>query len=420
MGTGKRAGGRSAGSETAGGSRASNRRTEVVAALFDGVLRSSRNHLLAAEQPLAAELWASGVLAIWDGLGDDTSGERAFGEALVHHARSAGTPEAAALLLALAGVAPSRLATKARTAAAGLARRGVPAPAWAAEVGRAVATDAWIGTDTYGDQEIVMIGFAHPGGDEHTVCVLVDHNRSGIARDAYPAAPLPETLARWREAEAEGITLRPVPLSEAAGCLADAMLAADFAPEGAIGQKLSEMWALLTARLAAMPGGERPGRAEVDAAAREALVAQFLSSPEAADLLAEPSVVAVCHSLVAYRCDYGDGDPLRWSPTLAGLCLLDHFPQKVALDGPDLALVPDVLAAWVRFAGRLRGLSPVAVLRTLSAVEECRADFALAMLDDSRFAPAKRTALDLVDGEGNDDDTVDLDQEAAQEPTSTH
>lgn len=406
MGTRKRGGGRVAEPEESPLGRSPGEAGRAaVARLFDGVLRSARNHLCRAEQPLAAEVWASGLLSVWDGPPGGGGDDRAFGDALVRHARAAATPEAAAVLLALAAVAPPRLATKARTAAAGLVRRGLPTPAWAREVGQAAPTEAWVGSDTYGDQEILVTGFAYPGGGEHTICVLVDHNLGGIAKDAYPAAALSETLARWREAEAEGITLRPAALSEVAGRLDDALVATDFR-HGA-SPRLAEVRALLTARLAALPTPERPGLVELDHEGREELVADFLSSPEATGLLAEPSVVVVCHSLVAYRCDYGDGDPLRWSPTLAGLCLLDHFPAKVSLDEPDLVLVPAVLAAWVGFAGRRRGLPEEAVARTVAAVEHCRGEFALAMLDESRFGPAKRVAMEML-AEG-----VDLGDESA-------
>jgi hypothetical protein len=356
-------------------------RAAVIARLFDGVLRSARSHLLKATQPLAAEVWASGLLAVWDGLPEGDA-DSSFGEALVRHAQALGTPEAVAVLIALASVADSRLATRARTAAAELERMGVPAPGWAAPVGTAAPTEAWIGADRYGDQEILIVGFAYPEGDEqHSICVLVDHTAGGIAKDAYPAAALEATLARWREAEGNGITLRPVGLAEAAGRLGDALVATDFSDSAAA--RLAEMRALLASRLAALPPGKAHGRSELDHEARERLVAEFLGSPEAADLLAEPATVDLCHSLVVYRCDFGDGDPLRWSPTLAGLCLLEHFPARVSVDDPDLALVPDVLAAWVGYTGRLRGLPDEAVGQILDVIGECRAAFTESMLDET-------------------------------------
>jgi hypothetical protein len=377
-------------------------RNAVISRLFDGVLRSARSQLLRAESPLAAEVWGSGLMAVWDSLPanlDDTG--TGFVEALIRHAAELGTQEGMAVLAALTAVAPSRVAPRARTAAAMLEQDGVSAPAWAAVAGKSLPTEAWIGSDVYGDQEIVIIGFAYPtlpGDPGHSICVLVDHTEGGVAKDAYPAAPLAQTLARWREAEGDGISLRPASLAEVAARLADALLATDFADRGARtdGRTLAEMRALLSSRLASLPPAANTGLEELDAEGRDWLVAEFLGAPEAADLLSEPATVTVCHSLIAYRCDYGDGDPLRWSPTLAGLCLLDHFPVKVSLDAPDVALVPDVLAAWVTFAARRKNLPEPSLARIIEVIDSCRTDFPVVMSDVDRYSPAKRTAMDLI------------------------
>ena len=386
-------------------------REAVIARLFDGVLRSARVQLLRSESPLAAEVWGSGLMAVWDSLpggpgGDGSAGAGADGaggfvEALIRRAQELATPEAVAVLAALAAVGGSRVATRARTAVAALDQQGIAAPAWARVAGTSVPTEAWIGSDVYGDQEIVIVGFVYPGLPDdpgHSICVLVDHTERGVAKDAYPAAPLAQTLARWREAEGDGIGLRPATLPEVAARLADALMATDFADADAQieGRTLAEMRALLATRLATLPPAAAIGVEELDAEGREWLVAEFLGAPEAADLLSEPATVTVCHSLIAYRCDYGDGDPLRWSPTLAGLCLLDHFPVKVCLDAPDVALVPDVLAAWVAFSARRRHLPEAALARILDVIDSCRVDFPVAMADVSRYSPAKRAAMDLL------------------------
>ena len=378
-------------------------RDAVITRLFDGVLRSARSQLLRTESPLAAEVWGSGLMAVWESLpaspGDDAA--TSFAEALVRHAAELGTEEGMAVLAALTAVAPSRVATRARTAAAMLEQDGVAAPAWAAVAGKALPTEAWIGSDVYGDQEIVLIGFAYPtqpGDPGHSICVLVDHTEGGVAKDAYPAAPLAQTLARWREAEGDGISLRPASLAEVAARLADALVATDFADRQACtdGRTLAEMRALLSSRLTTLPPAANTGLEELDAEGRDWLVAEFLGAPEAADLLSEPAAVTVCHSLIAYRCDYGDGDPLRWSPTLAGLCLLDHFPVKVSLDAPDIPLVPDVLAAWVTFAASRKNLPEPALARIVEVIDSCRDTFPVAMSDADRYSPAKRTAMDLI------------------------
>ncbi|MGH8999292.1 MAG: hypothetical protein ACRDY7_07870 [Acidimicrobiia bacterium] len=353
-------------------------RMATATRLFEGVFRSAGDHLCGATEPLAAEVWASAMLAIWaDGLVPGGTGD-GFTGALVRHAARQRTPEGAALLLAMSAVASPDVAEEARAGAESLFCAGVPIPVWADRVGRAEATEAWIGTDVYGDQDILIIGFGYPGrgalphGDRHTLCVLVDHNDGGRAKDAYPAADLPATLARWREAEANGITLRQCPLSEVAGRLEDALAAAAAAESDG---RLLELRSLLAARLGAMPSPERAVPPGTDDESRAGLVTEFLESPEAAPLLMEPSVVDASHRLIDYRCTR-ESDPLRFSPTVVGRYLLDHVPATaVGSDPCDLAAIPDVLSAWVRYGARRRGLGSAAVARTLSALDACRADF---------------------------------------------
>src|SRR5947209_14248706 len=87
-------------------------REAVIARLFDGVLRSARSQLLRADSPLAAVVWGSGVMAVWDGLPRGSGGDGPFSsgggdavgsftEALIRHCAELGTPEGLAVLAAL-------------------------------------------------------------------------------------------------------------------------------------------------------------------------------------------------------------------------------------------------------------------------------------------------------------------------------
>src|SRR5699024_3505786 len=97
------------------------------------------------------------------------------------------------------------------------------------------------------------------------------------------------------------------------------------------------------------PGGTghvRPDWSEHD---RTALLDRFLASTHAAAV--DASVAAVrelADPLVWYGCDYGPGDPLRWSPAAVEIVLADWYVRKMgfAIDDDLLALVPDVLAAF--------------------------------------------------------------------------
>src|SRR5260221_14413094 len=118
-----------------------------------------------------------------------------------------------------------------------------------------------------------MVESASPGlqkdpGD--SMCVVVDHTERGVAKDAYPAAPLPQTLARWREAEGDGIGLRPASLPEVAARLDDALGATDFVDDGKTdGRTLAEMRTLLASRLNSLPPAAAVGGQELDAQGRE-------------------------------------------------------------------------------------------------------------------------------------------------------
>ena len=153
-----------------------------------------------AESPLAAEVWASGA--------DGGVGQAAGRLRPTSSRPGAATPRASPRR---SSAAPPNSAPRGdgRPVGAGGGRPhphrhpgphrrrqtgagGIAAPAWAGRGRHLRPTEAWIGSDVYGDQEIVIVGFAYPGRPDdpgHTVCVLVDHNVRGIAKDAYPAAP---------------------------------------------------------------------------------------------------------------------------------------------------------------------------------------------------------------------------------------
>ena len=126
---------------------------------------------------------------------------------------------------------------------------------------------------------------------------------------------------------------------------------------------------------------------------RDALVDDFLSSPETPGLGLDgedsPARV-VAEAIVAYRCDYADGDPLRWSTIVAELFMLDWVPRKTNLPDEALELLPDAVRAWVRYAGRRKGLAHRHVEETLAAVDRFEKEFTEAIHDPSRFGPAKQ------------------------------
>lgn len=111
-----------------------------------------------------------------------------------------------------------------------------------------------------------------------------------------------------------------------------------------------------------------------------------MRSGHASGLEAEHSIV---HHALAYRCDYSDGDPLRWSPIGVELFMMDYLPRKVSLDAGEIRNVPSVLKAWVRFSLAKRGLEKRWIKETQAAVDRWAPAFKKEATNPDNFGPAK-------------------------------
>lgn len=358
----------------------------------DGLVRTilrGGEELLTVEDPLDAEHWASSVLGFTYKPSLPLDVQDRFGElvwdGVVSQAEASGGAASLAVLRTLEAVGPDPLARRASHAAQQLRQTGVPEPAWAHELGTAEFLRAWTFGDPFGDQVGYFAHFRYPGRPEHGLTAVYDENLGGIIKDASVG-----TLT-----EDPRVTLEQDPDS-VIGDIDPAMLAARVSGAIASGDMyIDNHWtpdfkehrALLLARMRLLPRIELPDESPPDETAREALIAEFLASdasPE--DLEVIRSILD--HCLIA-RCDFGDGDPLRWSPTVVELFLLDFLPRKVTLDSGQIRAVPGVLGRWVRFCLTRRGLEERWIAETLAAIEEFTPEFRRAVTDPSSFGPAK-------------------------------
>ncbi len=115
------------------------------------------------------------------------------------------------------------------------------------------------------------------------------------------------------------------------------------------------------------------------------LAAEFLASDEAEDLSDRGSASHCADRIIDYGCDKDFGRPLRMSPTKVETFLLGWLPRKVMLSFAEQDAMPHVLAAWVRWAGRRRGLAEAAMTETLEAVFNSMGTFAQAYRDPAEF-----------------------------------
>jgi hypothetical protein len=358
---------------------------------FARIILKGGEELLEVEDPFLAEMWASTALGIFYKMALPLSVrqevESSIGPALVEGASRMGGAPGLAVLRALGAVVSDPWGASAVAAADALAAQGVPDPIWAGQIGRPELVDAWMTTDPYGDQRGYYATFRYPEHPPHTLTVLYDQNLGGIIKDAF--AGFPKSDFRQYAKREPGVLASDADPGEMAARILDAVATGDKYLDNDWTDEFKKTRALLIARMRLLPAGQLEEPAPVERAERDGLIQEFLQSPYStssgeADLIAD-----YC---LDYRCDYGDGDPLRWSPTVVELFMLDHLPRKVTLDANQIRALPEVLRGWVRFALGKRGLEERWIEETETAVDRFAREFRSRVTDPSNFGPAKAIA----------------------------
>jgi len=375
------------------------REPEFDASPVDGLIDGGARDISSEDDPIAAEIWASGLLHLFESARLQARLARQdvppFEEAVLERCRQRRDRRALVVAAGLAAVLPPSLDGQAKGVVDEL-RRSIAGPAWLDTIGRAEPTRAWIVSDVFGDQDSLVIGFLQPGeSGEHAIVALVDHNLSGQAKDAWIAGDLDDVVAEWKTNDDSHMRTEEAPVDVALNRLREAMAMADLwdGDTELHTEEFAQHRALIWARLRrAGHGDERRGDArEISQAERKSIVAEFCSSaPGQAlrDALAAADVELLASSLVNLRCDY-EGRPFRWSPYVVGLLLIDLAPRKLLLDPDQAAALPAVLRALVRFAAEQTGLDEVFVDEILAAVDEAAPHFLERIRDPGAAGPAK-------------------------------
>jgi hypothetical protein len=291
-------------------------------------------------------------------------------------------------------------------------RPGAAEPGWTTQLGRVRPTGCYAYGDVYGDQTSYLATFAYDdrdeGGMDHAVVALVDHN-IGITKDVFVGGPAERVLAEVRQmcagdeltwfreedpARLRGEVNRHLEITDDLG---------DLPAEGS----LATDRALAAARLALLPDAAVPVPAEpreLTGPEREQVLRDFLSSPEAGrlglDRITADSELASLHFCLSLIMDHAaslpDPDPLRWSPAVAGLFLLDWVHRRAVLDMDDAAMLPRVARAWSAYASRRRDLPNAAAEQTEAAVEEMIPEFARLYATGERRSAATAAVAQLI------------------------
>ncbi len=373
-------------------------------ALFAELLRAARE-LLAVRSPLDAELMVSELLGTW--WGQRGGGRRAatveqlVGEGLVDYAGAQRSPAALALLSGIACLGTPRQAAKAERAALELIEVGVPCPGWAEHLGAVTSAECYVNPDDLGDQDEVICVFSYAGEEPHALVTVVDYNADGMIKDGWVTSRVGKLLDHCREASSQrGVkgsagkyAFRQVDAGQARHMLETALTVTDAAADPAVSESFPSYHAFIRARIRALPpfrgrslpGATGPRRMSWSKDRRAMLAAEFLASDEAEDLSDRGSASHCADRIIDYGCDRDFGRPLRMSPTKVEAFLLGWLPRKVMLSFAEQDAMPHVLAAWVRWAGRRRGLTEAVTTDSLEAVFNSIGRFAQAYRDPAEF-----------------------------------
>jgi hypothetical protein len=373
----------------------------MASELARGIAAEARQSVREVRDALDAELFASSYVSLWDlgpGALIDADPEEEIGLRVVAALERAGDASALAVLLALASVGSDGISTACETAAEHLAQAGVHEPEWRDGLGAARGVRARLMRDVvFDDAANLIFEFERPGLEPYAILVLVDNNLGGIAKDIIAGADLDrlvEALGKASEFDDEAgeLRLEEIDLAEAATRCREALWRTAHTLDPPVAEDFGSQVAALAAHLKALPGEDHFEVEEIPEDEREAAFDGFLASPEAKPFHGNEDVADLAKLAVDYGADYvgGEGRPLRWSPTVVELFMCDYLPRKV-LRGSEFfeRAVPELLPAWVRYAGRRRGIPQAAIEEAVSAVAFFREEMLELVGDDSTWGPSK-------------------------------
>lgn len=348
---------------------------------------------------LEAEQWASCIVGTWHVtplLEGDV--EELFFPAYVSALEELGSAGALATLRAMSGVGAAIHARRARAAADRLAAGGLGEPPWAEGIGRSRPVGALLMyEEAFEDGVSVIVEFAAPGAQPHTLGIYIDHNMGGLVKDVFLAGPLSEVRRKLgrRAPNGVGLALRELDLAEARARVEDALEILDHTYDPPVDGDVRTLRALIEARMRLLPAGAVLADEvhEFEPAERERLLADFLDSPEGRRWRGDEDAEDAVATAIDFGCDYNHGGPLRWSPVVVEIFMTSWLTRKVVRDPEFFRCVPDVLPDWVAYAGRRREVPAAPLREAVDAVKRYRKEMLAAASDPDSWGPAKAFAV---------------------------
>jgi hypothetical protein len=195
------------------------------------------------------------------------------------------------------------------------------------------------------------------------------------------------------------VSIRDLDLPEARSRIEAALYMLDHTLDPPVNEDVRRLRVLIAARMRLLPDGfELPDDyRQLTPEDREALVDDFLTSPEGQGWDGDEDAEDVAHLAIEFGSDYNHGGPLRWSPVVVEIFMTSWLARKVTREPAFFARVPDVLRDWVKYAGRRRRVPAAALREAVASVNRHRREMLDSVNDPAAWGPAKAFAVAALD-----------------------
>lgn len=351
------------------------------------LVAAAGRQLLAARDPLEAELLAGAVLALPYRDRADPMLADLFVQTLCEVAGQRPGPESAALLRAVAAVARPHQRRIAVAALGRVTAAGHYPPDWAGQIGRAAPGRAWRSYDVFGDTETVAVTFGY-GEAEHAVVVQIDRCRPPTPLQLAVVPDVDGVRRALDPGDDPLLRAEPLELADARSRLTVAVGDRPGGRDPDDGYAFAELaeaslffLPVIRARLRRLPAGELPEPPGYGAADRAAAVTGFLASRQAATAGEEEVARFWAEVFAGYSASVPGDPPDRIGPLKLPHLLLSYVPNTFALTPEQRQGLPAAAGAWTEWAAQQRELPDPARQALADRLPEVLASFDAAYAD---------------------------------------
>jgi hypothetical protein len=336
--------------------------TDEAGALLERLLAGPLD-AIAAGDPLQAELETSAAMAIprLTAEMDPAQADAFISGPLVNAVRQHRSAEGAALLRLLMSLGSPTVKRAASTALGDLTAAGRFPADWVNQVGKPVPVQAWRRYDVFGDDEAVAVSYRY-GEAEHGVVVQIDL----VSVPTVVTIAVADDTGKLREVvgtpEGEFGRAEEISLAQARGRIEPALTRSAVAPADRMSRTTLAYLPVTRSRVRRLPVEEQGAEPAYTAADRAAAVADFMASPQAADVVAADADAALfwAQVLTGYSSRIPGEPPAQVGPRKLAFILLAHVPDTFTLTPAQRDHLAAAVTAWARWSAAYRGLDEAA------------------------------------------------------------